>query len=53
MLYINCYQWVFVSIMVINTDRLFDLKSVVRRTLEFDTVLRYFGNFNFNVRGIL
>ena len=44
MLCINCYQWIFVSIMFNNTDRLFNLKSMVRRALGF-TVLRYFGNF--------
>ena len=46
MLCINCYQWIFVSIMFNNTDRLFNLKSMVRRALGF-TVLRYFGNFTY------
>ena len=38
---INCYQWIFVSIIFNNTDRLFNLKSMVKRALEF-TVLLYF-----------
>ena len=38
---INCYQWIFVSIMFNNTDRLFNLKSMVKGALGF-TVLLYF-----------
>ena len=49
MLCINCYQCIYVNIMVNNTDRLFNLKSMVSGAFGF-TVLRYFANFNFSGR---